>query len=159
MKHRRLGQAGGRWIRQRARTLLGDPERVKSLLRDAEHKSQRHLGAARHQLAVLVRLLRAWVNGRYRDVEPATLLAAVGAVLYFVLPLDLIPDPLLGFGLVDDVAVIAWVVNQIRSELERFEAWEQQQQPEAVESGKAALPSAGSEDGEKLTGDETGSQH
>ena len=51
----------------------------------------------------------------------------VGAVAYFVLPLDLIPDALLGIGFTDDVAAIGLaftaVVNSVKPEhLERAKA-------------------------------------
>lgn len=124
MKHPRLGRAGWRWIQLRARALLRDPGKVQALLDDAELKPKQRLGEAKQQLATLLRLLKAWLNGRYRQVSPATLVAAVAAVLYFVLPLDLIPDFILGLGLVDDIAVIAWVLSRFQTELQQFSQWE-----------------------------------
>lgn len=127
MKHPRLGRAGWRWVQLRARALLRDPGKVQALLDDAELKPKQRLGEAKQQLATLLRLLKAWLSGRYRRVSTSTLVAAVAAVLYFVLPLDLIPDFILGLGLVDDIAVIAWVLNQFRSELQQFCQWERSQ--------------------------------
>lgn len=124
MRRHRLGHTGWRWVQRRARQLLRNPVQVQALLRDADLKPKQQLGAAREQLALLMRMLRAWLNGDYRQISTATLLAAVGAVLYFVLPLDLIPDLILGVGFIDDIAVIAWVMNQIRDELDRFRDWE-----------------------------------
>jgi uncharacterized membrane protein YkvA (DUF1232 family) len=62
-----------------------------------------------------------------------------GAVVYFVAPLDLIPDALIGIGFVDDVAVISAVVRAVRDELDRFQAWETQQHSDPP---KNQLPSA-----------------
>ena len=39
------------------------------------------------------------------------------------------PDFLFGWGLVDDAAVISYVVAQISSELEAFVAWQEAQEP------------------------------
>jgi uncharacterized membrane protein YkvA (DUF1232 family) len=47
-----------------------------------------------------------------------------GAAVYFVVPVDLLPDALPGVGFVDDVLVIRAVVESVRDELERFRAWE-----------------------------------
>jgi uncharacterized membrane protein YkvA (DUF1232 family) len=49
----------------------------------------------------------------------------VAAILYFISPLDVIPDFIPGVGYVDDVAVIAWVLNSIAHDLDDFRAWEQ----------------------------------
>jgi uncharacterized membrane protein YkvA (DUF1232 family) len=40
-----------------------------------------------------------------------------GALAYFVLPLDWVPDILLGFGFTDDIAVLAAALGAIRSSL------------------------------------------
>lgn len=134
MQRRRLGHTGWRWVQGRARQLLRNPKKVQALLLDADLKPKQRLGAAREQLALLLRMLKAWLSGDYRQISPSTLLAAVGAVLYFVLPLDLIPDLILGVGFIDDIAVIAWVVNQIRDELNQFRDWEAARTETVVEA-------------------------
>lgn len=126
-RHHRLGHSGWRWVQSRARRLVRNPARMQALLRRADLKPSQSLGTARRQLATLLRLLKAWLNGSYRDVSITTIVAATGAVLYFVLPLDLIPDFILSIGFLDDIAVILWVAQQINEELERFRQWEASQ--------------------------------
>lgn len=46
------------------------------------------------------------------------------AIIYFVSPIDMIPDALVGIGFIDDAAVIAFVVAQINADLDNFLAWE-----------------------------------
>ena len=41
----------------------------------------------------------------------------IGALAYFVLPLDAIPDFLLGLGFTDDMAVLLTAISMIRSHL------------------------------------------
>ena len=41
----------------------------------------------------------------------------IGALAYFVLPLDVIPDFLLGLGFTDDMAVLLTAISMIRSHL------------------------------------------
>ena len=72
----------------------------------------------------LVRLVQAWASGKYKGVSVQTLAVIVAAILYFISPLDLIPDFMPGVGYVDDAAVIAWVVQSIAEELDDFRRWE-----------------------------------
>ena len=51
----------------------------------------------------------------------------VVAVIYFVSPVDLVPDIIPVAGLVDDAGVIAFVVAQIKADLDNFLVWETEQ--------------------------------
>jgi uncharacterized membrane protein YkvA (DUF1232 family) len=83
------------------------------------------LEGASDDLWALVRLVRAWASGTYRDVPWRSIALVVGALVYFVNPLDAVPDPLPSVGLVDDVSVIAFVVGVVRSDIRRFIKWEE----------------------------------
>jgi uncharacterized membrane protein YkvA (DUF1232 family) len=48
----------------------------------------------------------------------------VAAVVYFVMPVDAVPDILLGFGLLDDAAILGWTLRSLDGDLKRFRAWE-----------------------------------
>ena len=64
-------------------------------------------------------MLAAWWQGKY-DL-PAGTLAAIGAGLaYFLSTFDLIPDVLPLFGLLDDAAVLAFIVHKVRGDLEAY---------------------------------------
>jgi uncharacterized membrane protein YkvA (DUF1232 family) len=76
------------------------------------------------QLFTLGRLARAYALGHYREIPWKTMLVLLGAVIYFVNPLDLIPDMVPFAGLTDDVAVLVWVYNSMGNEIEKFQAWE-----------------------------------
>jgi len=53
------------------------------------------------------------------------LLAVVGALLYVVSPIDLVPEMFLPFlGLGDDALVISWVAASLVNETESFLRWE-----------------------------------
>jgi uncharacterized membrane protein YkvA (DUF1232 family) len=76
------------------------------------------------EVAPLLRLLEAYVSGRYRDVPRATVWAVAFAAAYFVWPADAIPDVVAALGFADDAAVLAFVLQAIRGDLDRFLAWE-----------------------------------
>jgi uncharacterized membrane protein YkvA (DUF1232 family) len=79
---------------------------------------------AKGQLSVFIALLKAWLAGDYRQVSNRTIVIVAAAVLYFVVPLDAIPDFLFGLGLLDDIAVVGYVFAQITEEIEAFRAWQ-----------------------------------
>lgn len=115
-------------LQSRALRLVQNPEHLDKLVQKADAKAKLHqsrIGAFWLELKTLLRLLRAYLTGAYRDIPWKTLLAAVGAVLYFLNPLDLIADFLYAFGFIDDALVVGLVLASIRGDLEKFSAWEQ----------------------------------
>lgn len=75
----------------------------------------------------------AWWRGEYRAISSQALLAVVAALLYFVTPLDALPDWLPMVGFIDDLAVLAWVLRTWSDELAAYRAWRDAQAPEALE--------------------------
>lgn len=73
---------------------------------------------------LLGRLLRAHMAGQYRIQSFRLLLILIAAVIYFLNPLDLIPDFIFGIGLTDDLAVVTWVFQAAARELDSFAQWE-----------------------------------
>jgi uncharacterized membrane protein YkvA (DUF1232 family) len=101
--------------------------RVVLLVRDAYDRMVTNasvLEAVWDDLQTIMRLLVAWAEDSYRRVPWTPLVLMAAALLYFVLPVDVIPDFLAGIGFVDDVAVISSVVQSVRDELDRFRDWE-----------------------------------
>ncbi|MTI20776.1 DUF1232 domain-containing protein [Fulvivirga sp. RKSG066] len=87
--------------------------------------ARNHLKAEfKQQVSVLMRLVKAYYVGAYRKVPMAAILKIVAGLVYFVWILDFIPDFIPLLGLADDIAVIVWVYNGIRDELDEFEQWE-----------------------------------
>lgn len=71
-----------------------------------------------------VRMVRAYSQGHYKGLSRKTILIGVAVVLYLLSPLDLIPDFLVGIGLLDDLSLMSWFVVQFREEIDKFIAWE-----------------------------------
>jgi len=46
-------------------------------------------------------------------------------LIYFVSPIDIIPDFLLG-GLVDDALVLGLIIKQVTSDLDKYREWEEE---------------------------------
>lgn len=92
-------------------------------------------------LSLLQSLCVAWWKGEYRAVSKPALLAVVAALLYFLSPMDAIPDWIPGLGFIDDLAVLGWVVRKWSSELQAFRAWKSAQSTE-VQARLERLPAA-----------------
>ena len=75
-------------------------------------------------LAASWRLARAYLRGEYRAVRMRSVLAFIGGLLYFVSPVDLIPDVFALLGFTDDVIVLSLAFRVVRQELAAFRAWE-----------------------------------
>ena len=71
------------------------------------------------QVKLLFDMLRAWWRGRV-DFPKATAFAITAALLYFINPLDLVPDILPVAGLIDDATVIAACIRLIQSDLRAY---------------------------------------
>ena len=89
----------------------------------------RSLDAVARDARGLVRMVGASVSGRYRRVPRRSLVAVVAGLVYFLDPLDAIPDFLPVIGFLDDAAVLAWVVSRVRRDLDEFLAWEDGEGP------------------------------
>ena len=120
-----------------ASDLMQNPQGLKFKLDKAREKIntqsvRESLGKNVEDLKTLIRMARAWASRSYRNVSSQTILYTVAAIIYFVTPTDFMPDFIIGLGFLDDIAVIRWVIGQIKTDLERFKEWENQQdkQPE-----------------------------
>jgi uncharacterized membrane protein YkvA (DUF1232 family) len=93
--------------------------------------SQVNGAVVQEKIFLLGRLTKAYATGKYRDVPWKSLLIVLAAFLYFLNPLDLVPDAIPVLGLSDDFSVLLWVYNAVRSEVDKFLIWEKSQ-PEIV---------------------------
>lgn len=116
--------------RRRAGRILRSATATRWLVQAVFNRSDQfraRLGDTFADLILLASLLRDWVTGRYRTVPWGTLLTITGALVYFLMPLDAIPDPIVALGLIDDVAVISRTLKLTRTDLDRYQQWRNEQ--------------------------------
>ncbi|MBN8652704.1 MAG: DUF1232 domain-containing protein [Cytophagales bacterium] len=116
-------------LKQAAR-LMGKPGRVARILAELVVKISRVDWSTegrpnlKAQISLIGRLIKANLTGTYKLKSTRVLVGLLAACIYFINPFDLVPDLLVGIGLVDDMAIIAWVFSSAATELKAFEEWE-----------------------------------
>ena len=65
-------------------------------------------------------MTKSYVQGTYKKLPTKTLIKILAVLAYFVSPFDFIPDVLPLIGFTDDLALVLWVVNSIKSDLDQF---------------------------------------
>lgn len=73
-----------------------------------------------NQVKLLFGMIRDYWKGEYKDVPWSTIAAAVGALVYFLSPVDLIPDVIPVIGYIDDAAVVALAVKFVQDDLRKY---------------------------------------
>lgn len=77
-------------------------------------------------IQIFIRMIKAHFRGDHK-MEITTLGLIVLALVYFISPIDLIPDFLGFFGFADDLSVVLAVYAKVSDEVERFLEWERTQ--------------------------------
>ncbi len=119
---------------KRAGKLVASREEIRDLTTHASDKLKRtsgwsaKLAQMRQELELLIGLLGAYYRGEYTDVSKRTLVTVTAGVLYFLMPFDVVPDFILGFGFLDDAAVIGYVIAAVRGEIDAYRKFTEEKQ-------------------------------
>ena len=82
-------------------------------------------------------LIRDWFNGSYDKIPGRMIASLAGALIYFVSPIDIIPDWIPMAGLLDDAAILAAVFKLSEADLKFYRRWKRKQPSESVEEEDA----------------------
>ena len=72
---------------------------------------------------VMISMLRSYFKKEYKDIPIGTLIALISALLYWLTPIDVIPDAIPVAGYVDDATVIAACLKLINDDLKEYKEW------------------------------------
>jgi len=116
---------------QNASGIASSPDKMTNLIdsvikkiSDTDTRS-RIMGEFFYKVRTLVRMLRAYINGYYRQLPWKSLLLIIGGLLYFLMPIDIIPDFIPATGLADDIAIILLVFRSINKDIQDFIDYEE----------------------------------
>ncbi|MEH7442924.1 YkvA family protein [Bacillus sp. JJ1122] len=128
-------EEGYKKFEKKAKEYVKRPEKTDVLIKDATKKADDKKGSLTEiwdNLQLLFELVSAWRNGEYKKIPTASIVTIIASIIYFVSPIDLMPDFLVGLGIVDDAAVIGFVLKQITADLEKFKIWKENNKVENV---------------------------
>lgn len=75
------------------------------------------------KVPILASMVIAYCKGEYKDVPMGSMIAIVSALLYFISPLDIIPDSIPVVGYSDDFAVLVLCLKMVESDVDDYIAW------------------------------------
>lgn len=109
----------------KAEKLIANKDDFENFLRTVEKRvaSIPKIGKDLAVVPAMISLLKNFIEGKYRHVPYGTILAITSSLIYFVSPIDIVPDAFPGVGLIDDAAVIAFCLNMVKSDLEEYNTW------------------------------------
>tara|TARA_Y100000992_G_C21190943_1_gene455578 strand:+ start:406 stop:801 length:396 start_codon:yes stop_codon:yes gene_type:complete len=114
----------------KAKNIINDDEKLKKLIEDVLKKLQEISSDKKtsvklnDSLRLFIRIINAYTSKEYTYVPWKTICLIVAGLIYFIYPVDLIPDFIPVSGLIDDVALIAWIYESIQDDIENFLEWE-----------------------------------
>ncbi len=117
---------------KQSKFVLGKKGRILSVVAQLLSKVNRHKSIATlgteaiGKFKLLASLVYHFAKGNYITIQTQSILIVVGVILYFISPIDLIPDFLPAVGYLDDLTLMAWLFSTIGSELDTFESWKKQ---------------------------------
>ena len=76
------------------------------------------------KVTTLSRMVKAYVSGEYKIIPWGSIVKIIAVLLYFISPIDLIPDFIPFLGLTDDFALTMWLFSSLADDFANFEAWE-----------------------------------
>ena len=110
-------------------TLLNDKDELDDFLYRLEQKinDMPFVGKKFSMILVMISLVKNYVQGKYTTVPYGTILAVLSALVYFLSPIDIIPDFIPLAGYIDDMAVLGLCMNMVSIDIETYEKWRQAQ--------------------------------
>lgn len=112
--------------KEKAKAFLDDDEKMETLFQEFEKKLRLipKIGKRASDVAVLLSMLRAYIKKQYTDVSIATILAAVAGLIYVVNPMDIVPEYILGVGVLDDAAIVGIILQAMHMDLNKYKKWQ-----------------------------------
>lgn len=114
----------------KASVILKDKSKASDTIKEALGKAVTNKGELEGvwaKMVLLFAIARDYVNGNYTEIPKRSVVAILGGLIYFLSPIDVVPDfiPVLGF--IDDVFVLNLVYKQVLKDLEKYKIWKEAQ--------------------------------
>ena len=121
-------------VNNKAKEYLKNKDKLQKLIKEAEEKveeKEEKKGFVKEtwdNLQAMFELVKSYIKGDYKNIPYGSLVLIVGAILYFVMPTDAIPDFIAVLGFTDDATVIAFTLKKVKGDIDKFIAWKNEQE-------------------------------
>ena len=129
------GSLGLKLFLNAAKKIAGNSPRLLKLLTDSQSKLRTNSNDIREikdSVSKLVVMIRYSMQGKYK-LPVRTLISTISALLYFVNPIDFIPDFIIGAGFIDDITVFVFLLKLIKKDLQDFTNWHNRLEPKPTD--------------------------
>ncbi len=108
--------------------ILQDEDKLERLFQRLEKKLKivPVVGGTLAEIPMMASLIKSYVQKEYTDIPIGTIVAVISALIYFVSPIDIIPDNIPGAGYIDDGVVITVCLKMVDSDLQEYKIWREQ---------------------------------
>lgn len=109
----------------KAEKVLNNDDKLEKVLKRTEKKLEL-IPVAGTKLAMIptfLSLIKSYKKKEYTDIPIGTIIAIISALIYFVSPIDIIPDVIPFAGHIDDAAVIGACIALVASDLDDYKKW------------------------------------
>ncbi|WP_367784094.1 YkvA family protein [Streptococcus pluranimalium] len=119
---------------QKADALLRDDAKMEPFLEKLE-KKLKWIPFVRQELKmipILISMVRSYWKKDYTSVPRRTMLAIVSALIYFLSPIDVIPDWIPVLGQMDDALVVATCWKLVNKDVEDYRQWQRERKKQQL---------------------------
>lgn len=114
--------------KNRAKYIFRDKQKLIRLLLGVARKISTNnveFKGIRTKLKVILRMVRAYAVGKYKLIPWKSIILLTAVLIYFLMPLDLMPDFIPVTGYIDDFSLLLWVYNHLQDDINTFVWWEE----------------------------------
>lgn len=108
-----------------AEKMLQDVDKMERFLQRLEMKLKivPLVGNKLAVVPIMASLLKSYIKKEYTDIPIGTIIAIISALIYFVSPIDIVPDSIPALGYFDDAAVVAACWLLVESDVNEYSTW------------------------------------
>jgi len=125
---------GFRAARSEAEEILGDKKETDKILNKSMSAAFKlrsgPLAQVWEDLQLLFALMKDYTAGRYKEIPVGSVVVILGALIYLVNSIDIIPDIVPVLGHIDDVFIIGLVLSQVHADLQSYKEWRHKNEEE-----------------------------
>ena len=118
-------------LKGKAEGVLKSPEESLSLITKVQKKFKDNklprFKDFKQDMETALDMLKDYSRGRYTKTPWQSILMIVGAFIYFLNPLDIIPDFIPIKGFLDDASILVYVLSSFKEDLSKYRVWKDDQ--------------------------------